>query len=76
MKIEATKKIKKLVTSPKNLIKKVKTEKKIILKAKTNKKSQLKSVESLLLESVISKKQIDHLQVSIKKNFKTKDSSK
>ena len=76
VKIEATKKIKKLVTSPKNLIKKVKTEKKIILKAKTNKKSQLKSVESLLLESVISKKQIDHLQVSIKKNFKTKDSSK
>ena len=74
---ETTKKIKKLATSPKDLItKKIKTENKIKLQARPNKKSKLISLESMLLESVMSKKQINHLQVSIKKNFKTKNSSR
>jgi len=70
----ATKKIKKITTPTKNLItKKLKIENKIISQTKTKKKSQLLSLESMLLESVMNKKQINHLQVSIKKNFKTKD---
>ena len=40
------------------------------------KKSELKSVESILVESALNKKQISHLRVSIEKNSQSKDLSK
>jgi hypothetical protein len=44
-----------------------------IKKIKTEPKLKLRSVESLLVESAMSKKQISHLRVSIKKQYKFKD---
>ena len=44
-----------------------------IKKIKTEQKLKLRSVESLLVESAMSKKQISHLRVSIKKQYKFKD---
>mgnify|MGYP006108182841 CR=1 FL=1 len=46
------------------------------LKVELEKEYQLKSVESIIIESVKNKKQISHLSASIKKNYKTKDLSK
>ena len=48
----------------------------LVNKNKIEQESQLRSVESMLVESVKSKKQISHLSVSIKKIHKKKDSSK
>ena len=45
------------------------------LHVKTKKEPKLKSVESILVESALNKKQILHLRVSIEKNYKTKDLS-
>ena len=44
-----------------------------VKKNKIEKDLQLKSIESMLVESAMSKEQINHLQVSIKKNSKIKD---
>ena len=46
------------------------------LKVELEKEYQLKSVESIIIESVKNKKQISHLSASIKKNYKTKELSK
>tara|TARA_B110000967_G_scaffold196793_1_gene227805 strand:+ start:417 stop:980 length:564 start_codon:yes stop_codon:yes gene_type:complete len=43
---------------------------------KLEKNSGLKSVESILIETALNKKQISHLRVSIEKNSQTKDLSK
>tara|TARA_B110000971_G_scaffold205989_1_gene228892 strand:+ start:170 stop:757 length:588 start_codon:yes stop_codon:yes gene_type:complete len=51
---------------------KIVTDKKI----KTKQEPQLKSIESMLLESALNKKQISHLRVSIGKNLRIKNSSK
>ena len=78
----AVQKIKKVVTSSKiNIAEKIKTKQNSFLAVETKKELQitegkLKSVESILTESVMSKKQISHLRVSIDKNLKIKDSSK
>ena len=47
-----------------------------ILKTKIEQELELRSVELMLLESTLSKKQISHLRVSIDKNFIIKNSSK
>jgi len=47
-----------------------------ILKNKIEQELELRSVELMLLESTLSKKQISHLKVSIDKNFIIKNSSK
>jgi hypothetical protein len=78
----AVQKIKKVVASSKiNIAEKIKTKQNSFLAVETKKELQitegkLKSVESILTESVMSKKQISHLRVSIDKNLKIKDSSK
>ncbi len=54
----------------------VEAKKIIVTKFKAKQVVQLKSVESMLVESVMSKKQISHLTVSIGKNSETKDLSK
>ncbi len=46
------------------------------LQAKVKKKSELKSLESMLVETTLNKKQISHLRVSIDKNFITRALSK
>jgi hypothetical protein len=51
-------------------------ENKSNFKIKTEEKVKLKSVESMFVESVLNKKQISHLSVSIKKNSSIKASSK
>ena len=66
MKLEAAREIAK-VTKKKKII---------VTKFKAKQVVQLKSVESMLVESVMSKKQISHLTVSIGKNSETKDLSK
>ena len=53
----------------------VEAKKIIVTKFKAKQVVQLKSVESMLVESVMSKKQISHLTVSIGKNSETKDLS-
>ena len=47
-----------------------------ILLVKTKNEDKLKAVETMLMESVINKKQINHLRVSIQKSSGTKDLSK
>ena len=56
--------------------KKIKSKEATVKKIKAEEELQLRSVESVLLESVKSKKQISHLRVSIEKSAKIKDSSK
>ena len=46
------------------------------LQAKVKKKSELKSLESMLVETTLNKKQISHLRVLIDKNFITSALSK
>ena len=81
------KKIKNVITPLKSeVVKKYKTEQKLPLQAeakkvtfkdvKAEKEIQLKSVESMLVESALNKKQISHLRVSIEKRSKIKKSSK
>ena len=47
-----------------------------VKKSKIEQELKLRSIETMLVESTLSKKNISHLRVSIGKNFKTKDSSK
>ena len=81
------KKIKNVITPLKSeVVKKYKTEQKLPLQAeakkvtfkdvKAEKEIQLKSVESMLVESALNKKQISHLRVSTEKRSKIKKSSK
>ena len=60
----------------KAIVKNTKGKKIIINKNKIEQESQLRSVESMLVKSALSKKQISHLKVSIEKNFKTYNSKK
>jgi hypothetical protein len=55
------------------LPKKIQAKTITVKKIKIKQEPQLRSVQSVLLKSTLSKKQITHLQVSIKKNFKIKD---
>jgi len=88
----ASKKIKSVVALSKpKVVKKIKSEQELffqvkekktknkiatIKKVETEQELQLRSVESMLVKSALNKKQISHLRVSIKKNFRIKDSSK
>ena len=56
--------------------KKIKSKEATVKKNKVKEELQLRSVESVLLESVKSKKQISHLRVSIEKSAKINDSRK
>ena len=75
-KIKVEKKLPLQAKSKKVKVKKIKSKKLIVQKNKTEQKLQLRSVESMLVESAMSKKQISHLRVSIKKDYKFKASSK
>ena len=55
------------------LPKKIQAKTVTVKKIKIKQEPQLRSVQSVLLKSTLSKKQITHLHVSIKKNFKIKD---
>ena len=83
----ASNKIKKVVNLPSSKVeKKIKVEQRLSLQAKAKrltvkkikieKETQLRSVEAMLVNSALSKKQISHLRVSIEKNYRIKDSSK
>ena len=87
VKKSASKKIKSVMDLSKpKVVKKIKAEQKLPLqtevkkatvkKIKTEPKLQLRSVESIFVESITSKKQISHLRVSIKKKYKLQNSSK
>ena len=87
IKKNTVKKIKNVITPVKSkVVKKYKGEQKLPLQAeakkvtfknvKTEKELQLKSVESMLIESALNKKQISHLRVSIEKRSKIKQSNK
>jgi hypothetical protein len=58
------------------ITKKIKSEVVAVKKTKTEQELLLRSVESILVESAMSKKQISHLTVSIEKNSEIKDLSK
>jgi len=86
VKKSASKKIKSIINPSKStVVKKIKVEqelplqkkaKKVKVKVKKNKveqKLKLRSVESMLVESALSKKQLSHLTVSIEKNSRIKD---
>jgi hypothetical protein len=86
VKKSTTKKIKNIVTPSKSkVIKKIKVEqelplqvdekKLIVKKIKIQQEPLLRSVESMIVESVLSKKQISHLTVSIEKNSEISDLS-
>ena len=63
-----------LYTEPKKLmVQKTQGKTLTVKKNKIDEDLQLKSIESMLVESAMSKKQINHLQVSIKKDSKIKD---
>jgi hypothetical protein len=57
-------------------VKKVKSKIVTDKKIKTKQEPQLKSIESMLVESALNKKQISHLRVSIGKNLRIKNSTK
>ena len=87
IKKNTVKKIKNVITPVKSkVVKKYTGEQKLPLQAeakkvtfknvKTEKELQLKSVESMLIESALNKKQISHLRVSIEKRSKIKQSNK
>ena len=71
-KIETIKKNKSKIETIKKIKSKIVTVKKI----KTKQEPQLKSIESMLVESALNKKQISHLRVSIGKNLRIKNSTK
>ena len=70
----ASKKFKNVINpSELKLPKKIQAKTVTVKKIKIKQEPQLRSVQSVLLKSTLSKKQITHLHVSIKKNFKIKD---
>ena len=82
VKKSATKKMKNAINLSKTkVVKKIKVKKEFFLQTKTKKnkikqKPQLTSVESILVETAKSKKQISHLKVSIEKNSRLKNLGK
>jgi len=84
VKKSASNKIKNIIKPSKlKVVKKIKAEQKLPLQAETKKVTikkikaeqelQLRSVETILIESAMSKKQISHLKVSIEKKSKLKN---
>jgi len=71
-KIEKVKKNKNKIETVKKIKSKIVTVKKI----KTEQEPQLRSAKSMLIQSATSKKQVAHLKVSIKKNYKNNNLSK
>ena len=74
--IEVAQKLPLQVEAKKVITKKIKSEVVAVKKTKTEQELLLRSVESILVESAMSKKQISHLTVSIEKNSEIKDLSK
>ena len=74
--IEVAQKLPLQVEAKKVITKKIKSEVVAVKKTKTEQELLLRSVESILVETAMSKKQISHLTVSIEKNFEIKDLSK
>jgi hypothetical protein len=74
--IEVAQKLPLQVEAKKVITKKIKSEVVAVKKTKTEQEPLLRSVESILVETAMSKKQISHLTVSIEKNFEIKDLSK
>ena len=74
--IEVAQKLPLQAEAKKATIKKIKSEVVAVKKTKTEQELLLRSVESILVETAMSKKQISHLTVSIEKNFEIKDLSK
>jgi len=74
--IEVAQKLPLQAEAKKVITKKIKSEVVAVKKTKTEQELLLRSVESILVESAMSKKQISHLTVSIEKNSEIKDLSK
>ena len=74
--IEVAQKLPLQVEAKKVKTKKIKSEVVAVKKTKTEQELLLRSVESILVETAMSKKQISHLTVSIEKNSEIKDLSK
>ena len=74
--IEVAQKLPLQVEAKKVITKKIKSEVVAVKKTKTEQELLLRSVESILVETAMSKKQISHLTVSIEKNSEIKDLSK
>jgi hypothetical protein len=72
VKKEVVKKVKSEIVT----VKKVKSEIATVKKIKTEQELQLRSVESMLIESAMNKQHVSHLRVAITKNYKIKDSSR
>tara|TARA_B110001452_G_scaffold260941_1_gene259054 strand:+ start:1490 stop:2023 length:534 start_codon:yes stop_codon:yes gene_type:complete len=79
VKKSTSRKIKNVINlSTSKITKKTKKEKELHLqkKIKTKKETQIKSIESMIVESAISKKQASHLKVAITKSYKNRYLSK
>ena len=74
--IEVAQKLPLQAEAKKVITKKIKSEVVAVKKTKTEQELLLRSVESILVETAMSKKQISHLTVSIEKNSEIKDLSK
>ena len=74
--IEVAQKLPLQVEAKKVIKKKIKSEVVAVKKTKTEQELLLRSVESMFVETVMSKKQISHMRVSINKNYKIKNISK
>ena len=74
--IEVAQKLPLQVEAKKVKTKKIKSEVVAVKKTKTEQELLLRSVESMFVETVMSKKQISHMRVSINKNYKIKNISK
>jgi hypothetical protein len=72
VKKEVVKKVKSEIVT----VKKVKSEIATVKKIKTEQELQLRSVESMLIESAMNKQHVSHLRVAITKNYKIRDSSR
>jgi hypothetical protein len=75
-KIKAEQELPAQVKVKKEAVKKVKSEIVTVKKIKTEQELQLRSVESMLVESAMNKQHASHLRVAITKNYKIKDSSR
>jgi hypothetical protein len=75
-KIKAEQELPAQVKVKKEAVKKVKSEIVTVKKIKTEQELQLRSVESMLVESAMNKQHASHLRVAITKNYKIRDSSR
>ena len=69
-------KIEKVKKNKIETVKKIKSKIVTVKKIKTEQEPQLRSAKSMLIQSATSKKQVAHLKVSIKKNYKNNNLSK